>query len=253
MKLEVFERERFAAAAAARITTAVAEVLEEAGVCRLALAGGSTPLAIYRELGQVRLPSAASLDWSRVELLFGDERAVPPSDAASNYGAAIAALGEVARVARVIRMRAEESDLEAVAREYAEHVRLGLDVALLGIGEDGHTASIFPGSALFEPASNERLVAVVHGSPKPPPTRLTLTPMALSRVARLFVLANGVGKASIVARACAEGVDVRTLPIGIARSGTWLLDRDAASELPAYLYPGAPGGEDDDSDHGIGG
>ncbi|MCA9520129.1 MAG: 6-phosphogluconolactonase [Myxococcales bacterium] len=229
MKIDVFSTERFAAAAAERIADAIADVWRCTPVCRLALAGGSTPGVVYRALAQ------RALDWSRLELFFGDERAVAPDAPESNYHVALEAFGDVASQLVIVRMQGEAADLEAEAQAYAARIAEGLDIVLLGIGEDGHTASIFPGSPLFSAAVDRQLVAVVRESPKPPPTRLSLTPTAIRNAGRRFVLATGLTKAAIVAQACTGSDDERELPIRIARDGDWLLDTAAATGLPHAL------------------
>jgi 6-phosphogluconolactonase len=129
---------------------------------------------------------------------------------------------------RIHRMQGEHPDREAAARAYEEELPPRLDVVVLGIGEDAHTASLFPGSpALLEA---QRLVLPVIG-PKPPPERLSLTPPAL-RAARLcIVLGSGSGKAEPVRRALQEPLDISSTPIQLARDGVWFLDQAAASAL----------------------
>jgi 6-phosphogluconolactonase len=177
----------------------------------IALPGGSVAEAFAPRL------AALPVDWSRVELFWVDERAVPPADPASNYGLALrlglAASG--APVARVHRMNGEVDDLDGAAASYEATLRdrLGeaarLDVALLGVGEDGHVASLFPGHPLL--AERERLVAAVHDAPKPPPRRLTLTLPALL-AARLVVIA-AFGEAKAAAIAAALGGERSPLPV----------------------------------------
>jgi 6-phosphogluconolactonase len=177
---------------------------------------------------------------SRTDVFWADERAVPPDDPESNYGAARSLLLEPAAVpaARVHRMYGESVDLERAAASYAEEIVrvLGapprLDLALLGVGEDGHVASLFPG----HPALREerRLVVPVTDSPKPPARRLTLTLPALTAARRVVVFATGRAKAPIV-RAAVDAADARLPLVRIVRDApavTILLDPDAASALP---------------------
>ena len=214
--------------AAERILELVRTAVAERGHCSVALAGGSTPRATYEVLGGSAL--AAALPWGAVDWYFGDERAVPPDDPESNYRAAVETLfaSRPEALARVHRMPGDAPDLEAAARAYGDALPERLDLLLLGIGEDGHTASLFPGSpALAERAAR---VAVVTG-PKPPNPRLTVTPPVIENARQLLMLASGAGKADAVARALEGPPDVVAVPAQLARAGAWLVDRDAARLL----------------------
>ena len=127
-------------AAAQWIAAAVTDSIKARGRCHLALSGGTTPLPLYQRLS--RPPFGASIDWRHVEVWFADERAVPPDDPASNYGAIAASLLDHVPVAKdaVHRMPAERPDLDAAAADYARALPATLDVLLLGIGAEGHTA-----------------------------------------------------------------------------------------------------------------
>ena len=129
------------------------------GACTVCLAGGRTPEPVYRELA-----SASSIDWTRVDVFFGDERAVPPDHPDSNYLMVHRVL--LSRVpvpaGQVHRMEAERSDREAAAREYERSLPPRLDILVLGMGPDGHTASLFPGSAALD--ERQRLVVPVIGA-----------------------------------------------------------------------------------------
>jgi len=159
-----------------------------------------------------------------------DERAVPPDHPESNYRAARETLfaDRPELLAHVHRMPADASDLEAAAREYGAALPDPLDLVLLGIGEDGHTASLFPGL----PALAERTarVVVVTG-PKPPNPRLSITPPVIEQAREVLVLASGAGKADAVARVLEGPMDTRALPAQLVRSRAWIVDRDAARGL----------------------
>jgi 6-phosphogluconolactonase len=176
-------------------------------------------------------PPGEAPDWSRVTVLFADERALPPGDPESNYRLVREALLDPlgARAPRVVRMAADSADLEGAAREYEAELALPLDLLVLGIGEDGHVASLFPGSALL--GERVRRVAAVTDSPKPPARRLTLTPRAIAEARGLLVLAAGADKAAAVAAALAAGADPARIPAALARAGEWLVDREAAARL----------------------
>jgi 6-phosphogluconolactonase len=197
------------------------------GSCSLALAGGRTPEPVYR-----RLAAASRIDWSSVEVFFGDERAVPPHDPESNYHMVHAAL--LSRVpipsANVHRMEAELLDRDAAAREYEAVLPAHLDVLVLGMGPDGHTASLFPGSPVLD--ERRRLVVPVIG-PKPPPERLTITPPVIEAASKVAVLASGEDKAAMVARALEGPLTPKVVPVQLARRGVWFLDQLAAARLTA--------------------
>ena len=191
-----------AARAAELMRECLIDALARRGVGHLALAGGTTPGAAYR------LPELE--DWSAVQLWFGDERCVGPEDPDSNYGMARRTLLDHAAGAVVHRI-AGELGAEAAASAYERELRATLatpdgeppvlDVVLLGIGEDGHTASLFPGN----PALQVVGVACVgvHEAPKPPPDRVSLTLEALRAARSCVLLASGAAKAPALARVLA--------------------------------------------------
>lgn len=211
------------------LTNALAEGIASRGAASLCLAGGGTPRATYQALAR-----ASDVDWPRVSIYFGDERCVPPDHADSNYRLAREALLDHVPIpaASVHRMRGEDPDREAAADAYASALPAQIDALVLGIGEDGHTASLFPGSpALHE---TRRLVVPVIG-PKPPPERLTLTPLALGRGNLVVVLAAGAGKADAVQRALEGELDVDACPAQLARDAVWITDHAAAAKLTGLL------------------
>jgi 6-phosphogluconolactonase len=185
-------------ATAARIRDVAAAAIAARGRFRVALAGGSTPRALYPRLTD-------GIDWPRVEVFFGDERAVPPDDPQSNYRMARETL--LARVplpaAAVHRWRAEAADLDAAARDYEQALCAGarppwLDLALLGLGPDGHTASLFPGTAAL---AEETRLAVPVDLPAVGGRRLTLTYPALRGAGAVVFLVAGAEKAPALADA----------------------------------------------------
>jgi 6-phosphogluconolactonase len=227
-RIIITEPGHLADAAAEWIAATLRASLRERGRCALALSGGRTPQPVYERLADE--PLAALIRWPDVDVFFGDERAVPPDDPASNYGMARAAL--LARVAIpptcVHRMEAERADRDAAAREYARGLPPQLDILLLGMGPDGHTASLFPGSPALD--ERERLVVPVTG-PTAPAERLTITPPVIAAARHVAVLAAGAEKAATVARALQSPERPRELPVQLARRGVWFLDRAAAAHL----------------------
>jgi 6-phosphogluconolactonase len=209
----------------------IAEVLRRAaaeaddGVARVALAGGNTPRPVYEWLA-----SRGGVSWDRVEIYFGDERGVPPDHPESNYRMVMESLVAPAGVdpARVFRMEADREDLTAAAVDYARVLPDPVPVLLLGIGTDGHTASLFPGGRAL--AERERRVTAVptEGSRR---ARLTVTPPVLSAAGRILVLARGETKAAPVARALQGPWEPRACPAQLVRHGVWLLDAAAAAGL----------------------
>ncbi|HEY8855252.1 MAG TPA: 6-phosphogluconolactonase [Candidatus Dormibacteraeota bacterium] len=202
--------EEVAAAGAAAIAQAL-----QVGSRTLVLAGGTTPGRCYQLLADLEV------EWARVAVLFGDERCVRPDHPDSNYRMARETLLDRVAPATVHRMPAELGPEEGAA-EYSRIVEtlLPLDVVILGIGEDGHTASLFPGHAVLKAKG---LVAGVRNSPKPPPERVTLTLAVLQGARQVIILATGAGKANAVAMAKRGEV-----PSGMIAGARWLIDRAAA-------------------------
>jgi 6-phosphogluconolactonase len=205
--------EQVAAAAADLVAEAVA-----GGARTLTLAGGGTPRQAYRLL------SGKSLEWGRVTVLFGDERCLPPDDPESNYWMAKQELIDHVHPATVHRIPAELGP-EVAGRLYDPVVRglTPIDLVLLGMGPDGHTASLFPGAPELRA---DGYAVGVRGSPKPPPERVTLTLTALREARRVVFLVTGADKAEAVVRA-REG----QVPSGMIPDAEYLLDRAAAAGL----------------------
>lgn len=220
-------------AAALWIAQAIREAVRERGHCAMALAGGTTPGPIYRELATP--PLAREVEWPLVEVYFGDERAVPPNHSDSNFHRVHEWLLAHVPIPEtgVHRMAAERPNLEAAAVEYDHALPPRLDLLVLGLGPDGHIASLFPGS----PALAERLRRVVPVSaPQPPQWRLTITPPVIGAARKVAVVAVGQKKAAVVARALTGELDPVQVPAQLARHGAWFLDPQAASALtPGWL------------------
>jgi 6-phosphogluconolactonase len=230
---------------AALVARAAIEAIGARGRFKLALSGGRTPQELYRRLarwpesagdagaGGAPRARAATIDWNRVFIYFADERAVPPSHSESNFRMCRETLIDPAHIPprNVHRMKGEYPDLKIAAIEYEAHVLGPLDLMILGIGEDGHTASLFPGSALI--AEREHRVAFVENAAKPPPRRLTLTPRAIGEANDVIVLATGEEKAAAVAAAIEGDAPAAQVPARLLRDRTWLLDAAAAARLVA--------------------
>lgn len=214
--------------AAERIVESVRRAVAARGCAAVALAGGETPRPVYETLAGSAL--AGALPWGAVDWYFGDERAVPADDPQSNQRMVREALfgSRPEALARLHRMPADADDPEAAAAEYGRRLPDPLDLVLLGMGEDGHTASLFPGS----PALDQRELRVVPVTgPKAPFRRMTITPPVIESAREVLVLVAGARKAETLARALGGPVDVRALPVQLARQGTWVVDRAAARLL----------------------
>jgi 6-phosphogluconolactonase len=198
----------------------------------LALSGGSTPRVLYERVAERR-----DLDWTRGHVVWGDERCVAPDDAASNYRMAREALLDHVAIpaAHVHRIRGEATP-EVEAQRYEAELRAlvpdgAIDLVLLGLGADGHTASLFPD----DPASTDgRWVRAVSFVDARGP-RITLTDTALEAARALAFLVAGAGKATVVAAVLGGSEDPSPLPARrVARRGRdvrWLLDREAAAAI----------------------
>jgi len=200
---------------------AIARALRAADAPRLAVPGGRSAAAVFDAL--MELAPDERPDWTRLELLFADERAVPPEDPESNYRLVRERLIEPARLskAQVRRLRGEDPDLEHAALAAEADFDAPLDVLLLGVGEDGHVASLFPGSPLV--SERTRRVAAVLDSPKPPPGRLTITPRVIEEARTVVVVAEGESKRSAVQRALADLGSPEQTPARLARQGLWFV------------------------------
>ncbi|MBK1788188.1 6-phosphogluconolactonase [Prauserella cavernicola] len=235
-----------AAACAARLVTKIVDTQAAKGSASVVLTGGGTGIAILEQLRTS--PARDAIDWSRLDLYWGDERFVPADDPERNEKQAREALLDHVPVdpARVHAMAASDGefgdDPDAAAAAYAEVLAANaapedhgdvptFDVMLLGLGGEGHTASIFPESpAAYE---NERSVVAVRNCPKPPPTRVSLTFRAIRSAAEVWLVTTGEAKADAVALAMSGAGEVQ-LPVAGARGRRrtlWLLDTTAASKL----------------------
>ncbi len=227
-----------AEAAAAQFVKAATEALARQARWAVALSGGSTPQAAYQRLAAPDLTS--QVDWARVHFFWGDERCVPPDHPESDYGMARAALLDHIPVppANVHRMRGELNPAEAAAAYQAElesyfgTARPRFDLVWLGLGEDGHTASLFPGTAALR--ETQRYV-VANWVEKLNAWRLTLTPPAINQAAQVTFLVSGSRKAQILKEVLQGPYQPEVRPAQLVQPATgrlvWLVDRDAASQL----------------------
>jgi 6-phosphogluconolactonase len=240
--------DELAGAVCARLVTALVDVQSSGRVPHWVLTGGT----IAHQIHQAVAASSArdAVDWSRVELWWGDERFVPADHDDRNDRQARAALLDSLRIDpdRAHPMPASDgpyADADAAAAAYADELRRAtrpedhgvvptFDVLMLGVGPDGHVASLFPERpALYE----ERPVTAVRGSPKPPPTRISMTMPTLQRSREVWFVVSGEDKARAVHLALSGAGTVQIPaagPRGLQRT-LWLLDQAAASQLPSGL------------------
>jgi 6-phosphogluconolactonase len=237
-----------AAALAARLVSRLVEAQSARGHAGVVLTGGGTGTAVLAALAAS--PARDAIDWGRLDVWWGDERFLPSGDPERNETQARAALLDHVPIPpeRIHPFPASDgpdgNDAEAAAERYHAELRASarpghdlphFDVVMLGVGPDGHVASIFPESpATYE---DERPVVAVHGSPKPPPTRLTLTFPAIDSADEVWLAATGAEKADAIGLALAGAGPVQIPAAGVhGRTLTlWSLDRAAAKNVPAGL------------------
>ena len=218
--------------AAERIVRLAEEAVERAGRFTLALSGGSTPRPLYDLLGgafRERVP------WSRTEVYFGDERCVPPADAESNYAAARRALLGLVPLARVYRIEGELPAETAAANydatlhaAFPDDLAPTFDLVLLGVGTDGHTASLFPGSAALDERERWAMAVPAPATTGPRLPRVTLTPPPIERARELWFLVAGADKREVVSRILDQGdAALPAARLHGALRTAWLLDRAA--------------------------
>lgn len=222
MERFIVDQTEFAEQAERWIINKIQLVLESTRRCHLMLAGGATPLPVYR-----RLAERKDLPWSRVNLYFGDERCVPLNTPESNYSTVMNTLfpdGDRPDGMNVYRMCGEE-DPDKAAQVYELVLPERIDLLLLGVGDDGHTASIFPGSVVLDEEKRRVMPAIAT---KPPLQRLTITPPVINSARYLLVLVQGEEKADAVRNALVN----QSVPAALALDGDWLMDSQAARSLP---------------------
>ena len=239
LSLRVFDdAATLSGAAADELELTASESISRRGVCSFVLAGGNTPRELYRRLAS---PSYRDLiDWAHIEIFWGDERCVPPDHPASNYSMAQEALVSHVPIprAQVHRIRGELEPNRAAAL-YDQEIRAvtgsgqpRFDVVLLGVGVDGHTASLFPDTPNLV---DEKRLVVATVSPRPPRSRVTLTLRTINSARKAMFLVAGSEKAAIVAALANDAATSATLPAALVRPQggqlLWMLDREAAAQL----------------------
>ena len=238
--------DRLARAVAEALVARLAAAQAVHGAASVVLTGGGIGIAVLEHVaGLVAEPVRETVDWTRVDVWWGDERFVPADSDERNEKQARTALLDAVGIPdfRVHAMPASDGEFgspEEAAEDYLAELREyaaegsdlpRFDVLLLGMGPEGHTASIFPGTPAVR---DERPVFAVRDCPKPPPTRVSLGFGAITSAEEVWMVVTGEGKAPAVARALA-GADREEIPAaGVhgTRATRWLLDAAAAAELP---------------------
>jgi 6-phosphogluconolactonase len=230
------DHSRLSLAASRVFVRSAAQAISERGRFLAALSGGTTPIALYSLLAR------AALDWANIHLFWGDERCVPVGDPGNNYGQALQTLlGQVPLAEQNIhRIRSELPPIEA-ARDYAQLLKRfadpplewpRFDLVLLGLGEDGHTASLFPGSPVD---AREPVMAVTGDYQGRPADRITLTPLVFNSARQIIFLVSGQSKSGILASVFKGGQHPDDWPAQRIRPTdgriTWMVDAQAASRL----------------------
>ncbi len=245
------DKESLTRAAAAEVTARAASAVAARDVFTLVLSGGSTPRDLFALLADPDESFRARLPWEKIHFFWGDERHVPPDHPDSNYRMAKESLLDPMRIAaaNVHRIQGENPDAAAAAADYERelrtffHLEAGtpegpprFDLVLLGLGPEGHTASLFPGSPAL--AERERWV-VAPWVEKFSTFRITLTPPVLNRAAAVLFLAAGEEKADALHAVLESVGDADLYPARIVRPEEgdllWLLDRAAAKSLSASV------------------
>jgi len=247
MKTEIIDAKHFAGAVADEVVAVLNEAVAERGSATLVLAGGSTPGTVYRALS--RPPRTEALAWSKVRLYLGDERWVSAEDDLSNSRMVRETLldGLTSEKPTFSPLNTSLGSVEEGAKAYEQLLMKNegkggvpaFDLLLLGMGEDGHTASLFPASPLLKAGSNTDALCSVATHPadggKPGGTRVTMMPKLLLNARRTIVIVSGESKASMVQRALEGLEDVNVLPVRLLKDSkgevTWFLDSGAAKLL----------------------
>lgn len=230
-------KQELSQAIATRLVTAIVDAQTSQDVVHVSLTGGSLGSDLWASVAA--LPARTTVDWSRVEVWWGDERYLPAGDKdrndVQNDAAGLASLAlDPNRVHRVLGPDASDS-AEASATAYGELMRASgagaFDVMILGVGPDGHVASLFPGHPAQQ--SVDAIAVAVHDSPKPPPDRVSLTFEALRRSREVWFIVAGADKAEAVANGVAGAApDLNSAAQVKGEQRTlWLLDEDAAQNL----------------------
>lgn len=238
----VSDAEAVSLAAAQRVVDAAQRAIAQRGHFSIALSGGSTPKRLYQHLASDAFRD--QIDWSNVSIFFGDERSVAPDHEEANYRMACEAMLDQLPLSsgQIHRMQGELSDLDQAAANYAEALRQlpeknGLpqfDLVLLGMGDDGHTASLFPGTTAL---TEQDKTVVALDVPQLNTRRITLSYPVINNACQVMLLVAGENKAARLEEVLVSAPAGRYPVQGVMPQGEliWLLDQGAATQLPEAM------------------
>lgn len=230
------DQQAVADATGARLGTLLTDAIAARGRADVVLTGGTVGIALLDSLAAS--PLSTLIDWTSVHVWWGDERFVPAGDAERNEGQAQDALlgavplpeENIHRMGASDAFETAEAAADAYGAEIAAHGSPAWDVALFGLGPDGHVASLFPGHPVFaEPGPGDAVA--VHDSPKPPPHRVSLAPQAIARAQRVWVVAAGAAKADAVGRCLAGDSTLPGATVRGTKETLWLIDAEASTAI----------------------
>lgn len=225
MKKKLFSNNEWAQKSSEIIRQEIEKVIKEKGKCYVMLTGGNSAKEIYKIWGsQIDFPN------EKITYFWGDERCVPQNHSESNFGSSVSLLFPrgIPRNISLHYIDANADDKELAAINYESLLPNKIDILLLGLGEDGHIASIFPFSEIR--ADNQRRIVFVTG-PKSPFERLTITPRVIKEARSIFLLVKGEQKGEVLAKAISGGTSELEFPVKYALESSWLLDSAAREKF----------------------
>lgn len=230
------DQQAVADATAARLGITITDAIAQRGAAHVVLTGGTVGIALLNSLANS--PFATLIDWTSVHVWWGDERFVAAGDPERNEGQAQEALlrhvplpeDNIHRMGNSDEYSSPEDAASAYSAEIAAHGSPAWDVAMFGMGPDGHVASLFPGHDVFAFRDAQEAVAV-HDSPKPPPTRVSLTLGSINRAREVWIVAAGKAKADAVAQGVHGDKKLPVAAVTGSERTLWLLDAAASTAI----------------------
>lgn len=215
--------------AAQELRSAVNQAILTNSKCSIMLTGGNTAKILYQEMAFL-----GDFPFEKITFFWGDERCVSPDHLDSNYLLGMSSLfpNGLINVAGIIRMEGDFLDRDEAAQRYEALLPNEIDVLLLGVGLDGHIASLFPGHRALNELERRVLPVYQIGAKH---ERITITPQVISSAKEVFLLATGRQKGKVLAKAMSSQIGYKEFPVCLTFGGTWLLDEDAAIEISLAL------------------
>ncbi len=222
-KTIIFSVDSYATETAHYIADMINKICKSKDSCSVALAGGQTPKRVYQVIAEESAKNY--IPWDKVDIFFGDERCVPPNHQDSNYRMAELKLFSKLKTKprNIFRIAGEKNNFSVAAKEYEKVLPEQFDLLLLGIGNDGHTASLFPNADTLH---ETKMRVMPTKSPLPPFSRITITPPVIKSAKNILVLATGNKKTEVVNNAMKKQLSIDECPATILLNATWLLDED---------------------------